>query len=156
VSDGTSGVSGTHSKGGTGAPSLVTDPSRSRPGVEVGPLSAVSAVVTNALPAPAPPRFSVGMIVAGCVGLLAIGFRPDVAEGLPTDAEHPAVFDWDADGAPGATVTVRAPLFGAVDVYVVQSSRGLLDGRLQVRDGVAVSVEGACRHPTRHFSLTSL
>jgi hypothetical protein len=73
VSDGTSGVSGTHSKGGTGAPSLVTDPSRSRPGVEVGPLSAVSAVVTNALPAPAPPRFSVGMIVAGCVGLLAIG-----------------------------------------------------------------------------------
>jgi len=73
LSEGTSGVSGTHSKGGTGAPSLVTDPSVSRAGVEAGPLSAVSDVATNALPAPPPRRWSAGMIVAGCVALLAVG-----------------------------------------------------------------------------------
>ncbi len=86
-----------------------------------------------------------GWRLAADTGLLAIGFRPEAADALPTDALHPAVFDWDGDGAPGATVTVRAPLFGAVDVYVVQASRGLLDGRLEVRDGVAVAVEGAFR-----------
>jgi hypothetical protein len=62
---------------------------------------------------------------------------------VPTEPTDPAVFDWDDDGAPGATVTVRAPLFGEVDVYVVQRSRGLLDGGVVVRDGVATAVEGA-------------
>ncbi len=86
-----------------------------------------------------------GWRLAADTGPLAIGFRAELASGLPTEVADPSVFDWDDDGAPGATVTVRAPLFGEVDVYVVQASRGLLDGRVVVQDGVATGVEGAFR-----------
>jgi hypothetical protein len=85
-------------------------------------------------------------------GRLTIGFHPEpsvdagaAAASIPSNAGHPSVFDWDEDGLPGATITVRAPLFGAVDVFVVQSSRGVLDGSLRVVDGVATAVEGSFR-----------
>lgn len=77
-------------------------------------------------------------------GPLAIGFHPEQAtDGLPTEIDHPAVFDWDGDGQPGGTVRVKAPLFSEVDVYVVQRSRGVLDGAAEVADGRVTSLRGA-------------
>ncbi len=50
---------------------------------------------------------------------------PDV---LPASADHPAVYDWDEDGKPGATVLVDLPLFQPFEVYITQLSRLRLAG----------------------------
>ncbi|MCA9494210.1 MAG: hypothetical protein KC621_29990 [Myxococcales bacterium] len=77
-------------------------------------------------------------------GPLFIGYDPLLSpDGVPTEIDHPSVTDWDADGRPGGTVRVKAPLFSEVDVYVVQRSRGLLDGLAEVRDGRVVGLRGS-------------
>ncbi len=84
-----------------------------------------------------------GWTLQADTGPLAIGWRGDGP--MPVTAEDPAVFDWDDDGAPGGTVTVRAPLFGSVDVYVVQHSRGQFEGAVTEVDGVATAIRGSFR-----------
>lgn len=56
-----------------------------------------------------------------------IGFQ---GEALPTHADEAGVLDHEGDGHPGATISVWAPLFGNVEVYVVQRSHLLLDGQI--------------------------
>jgi len=67
------------------------------------------------------------------MGESRIGFDGDT---LPTRADDPTVVDHEGDGHPGATITVWAPLFGNVPVYIVQRSHLLLDGVIGP-DGVA-------------------
>lgn len=48
---------------------------------------------------------------------------------LPTEASATSVTDWDADGKPGATVLIDAPLVGRGEVYVAQQGRTTVQGR---------------------------
>lgn len=71
--------------------------------------------------APIPVQRAAGAIVQpkhiGVVGLKLGHSGPLPANG---DAGHPAVIDSDGDGAPGATVLVDIPLFGAEQMQIVQ------------------------------------
>ncbi len=58
-----------------------------------------------------------------------LGYDPKRApDGLPRDTDHPAVVDFEGDGHPGGTFLLDAPLFGEVQIYVVQHAHTLLDG----------------------------
>lgn len=59
------------------------------------------------------------------MGIGSIGFTGDV---VPTMPDEPSVIDHEGDGKPGATMTVWAPLFGDVEVYVAQRTHLVLDG----------------------------
>ncbi|CAN0460927.1 unnamed protein product [Ectocarpus fasciculatus] len=59
-----------------------------------------------------------------------IGYDPTVSSSLPKDADHPAIIDWEGDGAPGATIHLQVPVFGQVEVYIVQVAHTRLDGRV--------------------------
>ncbi len=55
---------------------------------------------------------------------------------VPEAADDPAVVDHEGDGLPGATMSVWAPLFGDVELYVAQRTHLVLDG---VIDGERVT-----------------
>jgi hypothetical protein len=59
------------------------------------------------------------------LGLARIGFAGDE---VPQSPDDPATRDHEADGLPGATIHVWAPLFGEVDVYIAQQSHLVLEG----------------------------
>jgi hypothetical protein len=64
-----------------------------------------------------------------------VGYRGELATtGIPQDKDHPAVFDWDNDGHPGATVLIDIPLFGDVAVYILQTNHTLLHGSVTTTD----------------------
>lgn len=84
-----------------------------------------------------------GWTLRADLGPLAIGYRPGAGSALPTTIDDPTVYDWDDDGSPGATIQIRAPLFGSVDVFIVQSSRGVLDGVIHEEEGLATEVTGS-------------
>jgi len=68
-----------------------------------------------------------------------VGYDPALSSGaLPSDDADPAVFDWDGDGRPGATVEVKVRGFGSFSVEVIQRAQALLEGTLQA-DG---TIEG--------------
>ena len=54
---------------------------------------------------------------------------------IPRDAKHPAVFDWDEDGKPGASVLVDIPIIGEIRIYMVQTNHTILSGWVN-EDGV--------------------
>ena len=56
--------------------------------------------------------------------------------GVPDQADHPAVTDFDGDGQPGATMLIRVPVFGDVAIYVAQRAHIRLDGRVDLDGGV--------------------
>ena len=67
--------------------------------------------------------------VVGDMQPLAIGFNRERSPGgVPQQADHPAIGDHEGDGHPGATVHLSAPLFGKVEVYMVQHARTVVDG----------------------------
>jgi len=87
--------------------------------------------------------------VSGDMKMLAIGYDLDKAPaGIPQEAEHAAVIDHEGDGNPGATVHLKAPLFGQVEVYMLQRARttvaGTWDGRDRI-DGKATVLDFAQR-----------
>lgn len=47
---------------------------------------------------------------------------------VPEDKEHPAVVDFEPDGDPGGTILLDAPLFGEVEVYIIQRAHSVLEG----------------------------
>ena len=47
---------------------------------------------------------------------------------FPTSPRDPAVADTDGDGRPGATIELRVPVLGTIDIYVVQRTRTELAG----------------------------
>jgi hypothetical protein len=74
------------------------------------------------------------------LGVQRIGYRGEAAEEkLPTKIDDPAVFDWDGDGHPGATLKLSIPLLPTGELYVVQRGQSILTGRV-VQPG---RIEGA-------------
>lgn len=65
------------------------------------------------------------------LGVERIGYRAvgDDAK-LPEKIDDPAVFDWDGDGLPAATLKISIPLLPEGELYVVQRGRSILTGRI--------------------------
>lgn len=58
-----------------------------------------------------------------------MGYDPaKAAGGLPEDKDHPAVIDFESDGDPGGTILLDAPLFGEVEIYIIQRAHSILEG----------------------------
>ena len=49
---------------------------------------------------------------------------------IPRDKRHPAIYDWDEDGKPGASVLVDVPIFGHIRIYMVQTNHTVLSGQV--------------------------
>jgi hypothetical protein len=65
------------------------------------------------------------------LGVERIGYRADGGnEKLPAKIDDPAVFDWDGDGHPGATLKLSVPLLPAGELYIVQRGQSILTGRV--------------------------
>lgn len=74
------------------------------------------------------------------LGLEAIGVLPH-APALPQRASAAAVLDFEGDGRPGATLTLRVPFAPDAELWVVQRARAVLTGRVVARGVVEGSVE---------------
>jgi hypothetical protein len=77
------------------------------------------------------------------LGIERIGYRPGAGDTkLPTAADDPAVYDWDGDGKPGATLKLSVPLLPDGELYVVQRGHSVLNGRItqpgQIEGGIDV------------------
>ena len=78
-----------------------------------------------------------GWTVSGDMKMLAIGYDLELSgDQIPQDADHPAVRDHEGDGHPGATVHLKAPLFGQVEVYMLQRARTTVAGTWDGRDRI--------------------
>jgi hypothetical protein len=65
-------------------------------------------------------------------GPSVVGYDPArTGGGLPLDANAPGVLDPDRDGQPGVTVLLDIPVFGSVQMYVVQRGHSKYVGRFQ-------------------------
>ena len=65
------------------------------------------------------------------LGVERIGYRANGSDDkLPTKVDDPAVFDWDEDGHPGATLKLSIPLLPSGELYVVQRGQSILTGRV--------------------------
>ena len=70
-----------------------------------------------------------GFAVRGDMLPLAIGFdRTKMGDSYPKKKDHPSITDHERDGHPGATVHLQAPLFGQVEIYMVQHARTVITG----------------------------
>lgn len=73
------------------------------------------------------------------LGVERIGYRSNSTEdNLPAKIDDPAVFDWDNDGHPGATLQLSIPLLPSGELYIVQRGQSVLTGYI-VEPGI---VEG--------------
>ena len=71
-----------------------------------------------------------------------VGYDGRKANGvIPRRASDPAVFDWDEDGKPGASVLIDIPILGNVRIYMVQTNHTFLSGKFTSND----TVEGITR-----------
>lgn len=58
-----------------------------------------------------------------------LGYAPEASGGeLPQRPGDPGITDLEGDGHPGGTIHLDAPLFGQIDLYVVQHAHTVLDG----------------------------
>lgn len=65
------------------------------------------------------------------LGVETIGYHSGaVDDTLPTKMDDPAVFDWDGDGHPGATLKLSIPLLPNGELYIVQRGQSILTGRV--------------------------
>jgi hypothetical protein len=65
------------------------------------------------------------------LGIERIGYQTAAGEEkLPTSADDPAVYDWDNDGKPAATLKLSVPLLPDGELYVVQRGHSILNGRI--------------------------
>ena len=72
-----------------------------------------------------------GWIYRADLGIERIGYRPDgVNDKLPVKIDDAAVFDWDGDGHPGATLKLSVPLLPPGELYIVQRGQSILTGRV--------------------------
>lgn len=64
------------------------------------------------------------------LALIHIGYDPLATGGsLPVeDQDNGLIEDWDGDGHPGATVRLKVPVLGVVEVYMVQRMHALIAG----------------------------
>ena len=66
----------------------------------------------------------------------AVGYDAGDPLPVPTLPEDPRVQDVDEDGHPGVTIQIYAPLFGDVDIYIVQYSQTHLSGTVKNADRI--------------------
>ena len=79
------------------------------------------------------------------LGLERIGYKnSDDDTPLPARIDDPAVYDWDGDGHPGATLKLSVPLLPDGELYVVQRGHSILNGRI-TQPGY---IEGAIEYRT--------
>lgn len=72
-----------------------------------------------------------GWVYRADLGVERIGYRAASADDkLPNKIDDPAVFDWDGDGHPGATLQISIPLLPTGELYVVQRGQSILTGRV--------------------------
>jgi len=65
------------------------------------------------------------------LGVERIGYHNTGAEDkLPGKIDDPAVFDWDNDGHPGATLQLSIPLLPSGELYIVQRGQSILTGEI--------------------------
>lgn len=68
----------------------------------------------------------------------SVGYHMDKTGGpMPAKDSDPAIYDWDGDGKPGASVMVDIPLFGEFRIYMVQWSHARLTGQIKSADEVS-------------------
>jgi hypothetical protein len=76
------------------------------------------------------------------LGIERIGYKPVPGESLlPTKLDDPAVYDWDGDGHPGATLKITVPLLPDGELYVVQRGQSILNGRITGRGRIEGSID---------------
>jgi hypothetical protein len=73
------------------------------------------------------------------LGTFHTGFE-GTCDVVPSEASDACVTDWDADGHPGATIQVTAPLYSWGDVYVAQRNHLILDASTVSVDRVDGSI----------------
>ena len=72
-----------------------------------------------------------GWIYRADLGMERIGYRANgTDEKLPAKIDDAAVFDWDGDGHPGATLKLSVPLLPAGELYIVQRGQSILTGQV--------------------------
>jgi hypothetical protein len=65
------------------------------------------------------------------LGVERIGYKAVAGDTrLPISIDDPAVYDWDDDGQPGATLKLSVPLLPDGELYVVQRGHSVLNGRI--------------------------
>jgi hypothetical protein len=76
------------------------------------------------------------------LGVERIGYKSNGNEtSLPTRIDDPAVYDWDGDGQPGATLKISIPLLPDGELYVVQRGHSILNGRIVQTGRVEGNIE---------------
>ena len=76
------------------------------------------------------------------LGVERIGYKStgdDAA--LPSKVDDPAVYDWDGDGQPGATLRLSVPLLPDGELYVVQRGHSILSGKVSRQGRVEGNIE---------------
>jgi len=64
------------------------------------------------------------------LGIHRAGWDPTQADVMPEDKDDPALRDSDSDSEPAVTIQLHVPLFGDIELYVVQDVQTRLVGRL--------------------------
>ena len=76
------------------------------------------------------------------LGVERIGYKSNGDDAaLPSKFDDPAVYDWDGDGQPGATVKLSVPLLPEGELYVVQRGHSILSGKVVHRGRVEGNIE---------------
>jgi hypothetical protein len=76
------------------------------------------------------------------LGIERVGYKSSGNEtALPTRIDDPAVYDWDGDGHPAATLKISIPLLPDGELYVVQRGHSILNGRLVQPGKIEGSIE---------------
>jgi hypothetical protein len=76
------------------------------------------------------------------LGVERIGYKSNGDENpLPAKIDDPAVYDWDGDGKPAATLKITIPLLLDGEFYVVQRGHSILNGRIVQPGRVEGSIE---------------
>jgi hypothetical protein len=65
------------------------------------------------------------------LGVERIGYKAgDRETKVPERIDDPAVYDWDGDGKPAATLKISVPLLPDGELFVVQRGHSILNGRI--------------------------
>ena len=76
------------------------------------------------------------------LGVEQIGYKSNGDDAaVPGKVDDPAVYDWDGDGQPGATLKLSVPLLPDGELYVVQRGQSILSGRVVHQGRVEGNIE---------------
>jgi len=76
------------------------------------------------------------------LGVERIGYKSNGDDAaVPSKLDDPAVYDWDGDGRPGATLKLSVPLLPDGELYVVQRGHSILSGKVIHPGRVEGSIE---------------